>query len=383
MNLFVKLFLFFLSIQKAISNNEGSLKAYGNSESYGTRIKRSIMNYMRLKWTSPIDYHINHDVDKNTVKTALKIMERETCLRFHETTNFTKGGLNYVNGSGCVSFVGKVSSSIAQDVSLGKECNLVTVALHETSHALGVIHEMTRHDRDYYINVKFGNIDPRVHFNFQTFGLTRAYHYGLKYDYGSVMHYDRLAGSANEQLAMEPKHWSYLKTIGQTTRFGFNDAKQLNIYYCNDKCKKKLKCKMGGYTDPNNCTVCKCPEFYTGKLCQKLSLSHKSCGSTKLITKTTDKELKAEGIKTCYFQITAKKGRKVQLNIEETNLVDGHVCQPNRGLEVKFLSDKAISGAMLCGRIYRKIITSEDNVVAMKYVGLTQSSRIRIKYREI
>uniref|UniRef100_A0A0N5BZV9 Metalloendopeptidase n=1 Tax=Strongyloides papillosus TaxID=174720 RepID=A0A0N5BZV9_STREA len=325
--------------------NEGSLKADGNSESYETRVKKSILSNMVLKWTFPIDYHINHDVDRNTVKRALEIMERETCIRFRETTTFQNGGLNYVNKSGCVSFVGKISNGVGQDVSLGKDCNEVTIALHETSHALGVIHEMTRHDRDYYIDVKFANIHPRVAFNFQPFDLTKASPYGLRYDFGSVMHYDRYAGSINGQLAMQPRYESYLKTIGQRTRFGFNDAKQLNIHYCDNICKKKLNCKMGGYTDPNDCRFCKCPEFYTGRLCAKLLPSDKSCGSTKFKTKTTDKELKADGIKTCYFQITAPEGRRIQLIIEETNLVDSFVCQPGRGLEVKFFSDKSVSGA--------------------------------------
>uniref|UniRef100_A0A0N5BN22 Zinc metalloproteinase n=1 Tax=Strongyloides papillosus TaxID=174720 RepID=A0A0N5BN22_STREA len=384
MNSFIKLFLFSLFILKVIANTEGTLKADSNSESYETRVKKSILKNMPLRWTFPIDYHIRDDVNKNTVKTALAIIQRETCIRFRETVNFKNGGLNYVNGSsGCISYVGKVSNGKPQDIILGSTCDKVTTAIHETCHALGLIHEMTRHDRDSYIDIKYANIDPRVAYNFQPFDLTKASSYGLRYDFGSVMHYDRLAGSANGLLAMQPKYESYLKTIGQSTRFGFNDVKQLNIHYCNNKCKKKLNCQRGGYTNPNNCKFCKCPEFFTGTLCTKLLPSHKQCGTTKLKTKSVDKQLTVNGIKTCYFQITAPIGRKVRLNIEITNLIDSFVCQPNKGLEVKFLADKAVSGAMFCGRNIGKILTSQNNVVVMKYVGVTPYSGIKIRYRDV
>uniref|UniRef100_A0A0N5BI36 Metalloendopeptidase n=1 Tax=Strongyloides papillosus TaxID=174720 RepID=A0A0N5BI36_STREA len=226
MNSFIKLFLFSLCIQKAISNDEGSLKAEGNSESYETRIKKSILKNMAFKWTFPIDYKIGPNLDRDTIKAALALLEKETCITFNETSTFTKGGLNYIYDKKCFSFVGKATTTIPQNIGLAPECNKVTIVLHETSHALGVIHEMTRHDRDYYVDVKFVNIHPPTHPNFKIFDLTKASPLGLTYDFGSVMHYDRYAGTINRQLTMQPKYESYLKTIGQRTRFGFNDAKQ-------------------------------------------------------------------------------------------------------------------------------------------------------------
>uniref|UniRef100_A0A0K0EVV5 Zinc metalloproteinase n=1 Tax=Strongyloides venezuelensis TaxID=75913 RepID=A0A0K0EVV5_STRVS len=383
MNFFIELFLFSQCIMKVISNvsseynhfyfhnifkNEGTLKTGANSEFFETRVKKSIVKNMPLRWTFPIDYHIRHDVNRNTVKTALAIIEKETCIRFRETIYFTNGGLNYVNGSsGCVSYVGKASNGKPQDILLGTDCNKVTIAIHETCHALGVIHEMTRHDRNSYIDIKYKNIDPRVVFNFQPYDLSKAISYGLKYDFGSVMHYDRYAGSANELLAMKPKHWSYLKTIGQSTRVAFNDMKQLNLKYCSNKCRNsKFKCKRGGYPDPNKCTVCKCPEFYTKPLCTKLLPSHKSCGPIRLFnTKKIDRELTVSGLKTCYYQITAPIGRKIRLYIVKTELLNNFVCQKDKGLEIKFLADKSVSGAMLCGRNSGKIIISQNNILAM------------------
>uniref|UniRef100_A0A0N5BTX8 Zinc metalloproteinase n=1 Tax=Strongyloides papillosus TaxID=174720 RepID=A0A0N5BTX8_STREA len=382
---FIKLFLFFQCILEVISINESILKDDGNSESYETRVKKSILKNMALRWTFPINYHISRGVNRKLVKKALAVIEKETCIRFRETIHFKNGGLNYVNKStDCSSFVGKVSRSRPQEVALGSDCNKLTIAIHETMHALGVIHEFSRHDRDSYIIVRFENIDPGLTYNYQPLPLSKATPYGLKYDFGSVMHYDRLAGSVNERIAMEPKYQNYLTTIGQTTRFGFNDAKQLNIHYCSDRCPEpKLKCKMGGYPHPNDCRFCKCPAFFTGKLCTKLLPSDKKCGKTRFKSKYTNKLLIVKGIKTCYIKITAPRGRKVLLNILETNFRDSFVCQPNKGLEVKFFADKTVSGAMFCGKNIGRVITSQNDVVVMKYVGLTRFSRIRVRYRSV
>uniref|UniRef100_A0A0N5BN19 Metalloendopeptidase n=1 Tax=Strongyloides papillosus TaxID=174720 RepID=A0A0N5BN19_STREA len=249
-----------------------------------------------------------------------------------------------------------------------------------------MFHEMSRHDRDDYIDVKYENIKSGSQFNFDRYELIRALPYDLKYDFGSVMHYNRYITTKNRQETMVPKdkYKSYLKTIGQSTRFGFNDAKQLNIHYCSDRCPEpKLRCKMNGYSNPNNCTVCKCPEFYTGTLCTKLKPSDEECGRGRFLkTKRTYQNLIVNGIKSCYFQITAPKGRKVRLYIEKTDLLDSYVCQPDQGLEIKFLADKSVSGAVLCGINTKMVILSENNVVTMKYVGLTSNSTVKIKYRD-
>uniref|UniRef100_A0A915L139 CUB domain-containing protein n=1 Tax=Romanomermis culicivorax TaxID=13658 RepID=A0A915L139_ROMCU len=36
------------------------------------------------------------------------------------------------------------------------------------------------------------------------------------------------------------------------------------------KCSVKLHCLHGGYTDPRRCDRCRCPDGFTGKLCDKI-----------------------------------------------------------------------------------------------------------------
>ena len=38
-----------------------------------------------------------------------------------------------------------------------------------------------------------------------------------------------------------------------------------------DVCPDELPCENGGYTDPKDCSVCRCPDGYAGVLCNQLS----------------------------------------------------------------------------------------------------------------
>nr|CDJ90449.1 Peptidase M12A domain containing protein [Haemonchus contortus] len=62
---------------------------------------------------------------------------------------------------GCWSFVGKVGGE--QNLSLGAGCDSVATAAHEIGHALGLLHTMSRYDRDDYITLNTVNIKfPKV-----------------------------------------------------------------------------------------------------------------------------------------------------------------------------------------------------------------------------
>ncbi len=84
-----------------------------------------------------------------------------------------------------------------QFVNLGPNCPTGTV-IHELGHTVGLWHEQSRADRDANVIVQWGNIQPGMEFNFQTY-LEQGF--GGQdvgpYDIGSIMHYDAWAFSRN------------------------------------------------------------------------------------------------------------------------------------------------------------------------------------------
>ncbi|KAI8770421.1 balbiani ring protein 3, partial [Biomphalaria glabrata] len=62
--------------------------------------------------------------------------------------------------------------------------------LHELGHAIGLIHEHQRPDRDEYINVDMDNVHYALHSNFQKEPEEHINDYGMPYDYSSIMHYN-------------------------------------------------------------------------------------------------------------------------------------------------------------------------------------------------
>jgi len=72
-------------------------------------------------------------------------------------------------------------------------------------HALGMIHEQCRHDRDLYVTILFDSIQPdRLH-NFMKFSAEQAPTFELPYDYGSVMHYSMNHFSIDGSPTIVPK----------------------------------------------------------------------------------------------------------------------------------------------------------------------------------
>lgn len=83
-----------------------------------------------------------------------------------------------------------------QIVNLGSSCS-VSNAIHEIGHAIGFYHELTRRDRDYYVNMNWANIHPDWVSQYQTYwerGIP-GFEIGTM-DFNSIMMYASFNSSA-------------------------------------------------------------------------------------------------------------------------------------------------------------------------------------------
>jgi hypothetical protein len=76
--------------------------------------------------------------------------------------------------------------------------------IHEIGHAVGLLHEQTRVDRDDHIVVNYANIQSGKSSNFDKHSVSTASDHGA-YDFESIMHYDSYAFSANGQPTITKK----------------------------------------------------------------------------------------------------------------------------------------------------------------------------------
>ncbi len=133
------------------------------------------------------------------VEDAVKHWNDNTQIRLVPHTD-EANYVRFVRGSGsCSSFVGMVSLG-GQQISLGDSCTTGN-AIHEIGHAVGLFHEQSRQDRDYYIQVVYDNLD-KLQFLQYNQQLSGANDLG-GYDYGSIMHYGAAGFSRSGQPDMQ------------------------------------------------------------------------------------------------------------------------------------------------------------------------------------
>jgi len=135
----------------------------------------------------------------------------------------------FVAGLRCSSKRGRTGGR--QEITLTPYCRQ-GVILHEIGHAVGLMHEHNRPDRDQYLaRIVLENIYPEALSNFQSRPEDGTE--PLAYDFKSVMHYSQMAFSRNRGQTIVPRRERVPKgaLIGQRLKLSDGDVQRLKLLY--------------------------------------------------------------------------------------------------------------------------------------------------------
>eukprot|EP00105_Crassostrea_gigas_P003157 XP_011415912.1 PREDICTED: protein SpAN-like [Crassostrea gigas] len=230
-------------------------------------------------WTWPrgvVPYEIPGDFDepsKALIKVAMKRWERQTCVRFVPRSEHAKSEAYiklYKSKNSCFSDIGRNPTQQPQLLGLSDGCMGIPSIVHELGHALGMIHPMSRDDRDQYITLRAENINNGSDRNFLSIS-DRGYMYftyGVPYDYKSIMHYNAKIWSKNGNDTMVTVAPEFQTIIGTADDVSFRDNLYINrAYLCSWQCPW-MRCENGGVASGTPCR-CVCPDGYRGNYCEK------------------------------------------------------------------------------------------------------------------
>ncbi|WKX89332.1 hypothetical protein Q1695_008742 [Nippostrongylus brasiliensis] len=176
---------------------------------------------------------------KNTIKEAMRRIEKNTCIRFKKRLNETDYlDFQNVKYEGCYAdSVGRRPGKniVTLEYNGGRKCLKTHVVQHELFHVLGLWHEHMRSDRDKYITVNYRNVDEDRRKQFEKVSDRVATTFGIPYNYKSLMHYQKTAFTKRGLISIQTKDKTYQDVIGTAKDAAPSDYRKICLMY---KCRK-------------------------------------------------------------------------------------------------------------------------------------------------
>ena len=161
-----------------------------------SRLKGAGLSVLATRWTDDVVYYVINSALPNQARVTNAIIhwQNNSNIRFVVRTNQTNY-IEFINSSGCWSQLGMTGGR--QEIGLGNGCTTGNT-IHEIGHAIGLLHEHTRTDRNNFVTINWVNIQSGASHNFQRYtdiginGFDNA-----NFDFGSIMIYGSFAFSNN------------------------------------------------------------------------------------------------------------------------------------------------------------------------------------------
>lgn len=164
------------------------------------------------------------------IVSALSEIEKSTCVSFRQGTGPNNHYLEVTNNeAGCFAYVGYIRQA-AQQVNLGRGCMYKGIIQHEFLHATGFFHQQSSADRDEYVTINVQNVEAGQEHNFDKYSSAQVTNFGIRYDYGSIMHYGAYDFSKNGRPTITAKV-SGVTNMGQRDGLSSSDIAKVNRMY--------------------------------------------------------------------------------------------------------------------------------------------------------
>ncbi|KAK6739227.1 hypothetical protein RB195_020968 [Necator americanus] len=336
--------------------------------------------YPSTIWSDGVPYVFDEDLPSIAILSltyAMRFWEQNTCVTFRERINETQYIFFTGENRGCFSSVGKDDSQPEQPVNIGKGCYHFGVTTHEVGHALGLFHHQQRYDRDDYITFIKKQVPKSYWLNFAKIPKKFLGTYGLPYDVGSIMHYTPTEFTSNAFLpGLLTKDTNLQATMGSMDGPSFLDVQIVNRHYqCYKMCNEteyKPNCLNGGYPNPHNCTICKCPTGFGGDFCQLIESSGvMNCGgliptSSRLTRMKIRLVSSGPQKRKCVYHIRAPPNRRIMIGLESVRGDCQEGCYTT-AVELKMNGDFRPVGYRFCceSHSFRRILSKGRNIPLM------------------